>query len=172
MANTLHCHVRMLGVVPCTKGFGFAVLEDGRRLLDWGVARLYSKSSDEFLARVDSLVRRYDIGVLAFEEADCGRRGPRAKRLLGALAASADLPVVARNAVSLRAAMDIVKVSTRYDLAITVAGWFPELQQHLPASRKPWQSEDQRMSLFVAAFVAFLSTDRSSILGRQNVARP
>ncbi|MCU1295177.1 MAG: hypothetical protein JWP08_4027 [Bryobacterales bacterium] len=147
-------YVRVLGVVPCPKGFGFAVLENGQRLLDWGVARLYSQSDEEFLDRVESFARRYKITVIAFEATERTRRGVRAKRQLMALTECTRSLQSTRKAIAIDAAQKALNVTTRKDLANIVANWFPELHQHLPAVRKPWQSEDTRMSMFVAAFVA------------------
>jgi hypothetical protein len=42
---------------------------------------------------------------------------------------------------------------TKYEIAIAIANRFPELTPRLPRFRKPWMSEDYRMSIFDA--VAF-----------------
>jgi hypothetical protein len=44
--------------------------------------------------------------------------------------------------------------STKHEIAITIAKRFPELAPRVPRFRKPWMSEDYRMSIFDAAGLA------------------
>jgi hypothetical protein len=43
---------------------------------------------------------------------------------------------------------------TKYERAQAVVQRFPVLTQKLPPKRKPWESEDYRMSVFAAAALA------------------
>ena len=43
---------------------------------------------------------------------------------------------------------------TNYERAQTVVKRFPVLTRKLPPKRKPWESEDYRMSMFAAATLA------------------
>ncbi len=38
----------------------------------------------------------------------------------------------------------------KYGIAVALSDRFPELADRVPAKRKPWQSEDYRMSIFDA----------------------
>ena len=40
--------------------------------------------------------------------------------------------------------------SNKYEIAVAIANRFPELAPRLPRFRKPWMSEDYRMSIFDA----------------------
>ena len=44
--------------------------------------------------------------------------------------------------------------SNKYEIAIAIAKRFPELTTRLPRFRKPWMSEDYRMSIFDAVALA------------------
>ena len=44
--------------------------------------------------------------------------------------------------------------TTKQEIAIAIAERFPELAPRLPRSRKPWMSEDYRMSIFDAVALA------------------
>ena len=44
--------------------------------------------------------------------------------------------------------------SNKYEIAVAIAGRFPELAPRLPRFRKPWMSEDYRMSIFDAVALA------------------
>jgi hypothetical protein len=54
--------------------------------------------------------------------------------------------------------------SNKYEIAQAIAKRFPELQPRLPRFRKPWMSEDYRMSIFDA--VGFALTYFRTILRR------
>jgi hypothetical protein len=43
---------------------------------------------------------------------------------------------------------------TKWDLAEAIVSLFPEIAGKLPARRKPWQSEDDRIGLFMALAAA------------------
>ncbi|MEQ1854888.1 MAG: hypothetical protein ABL963_00360 [Longimicrobiales bacterium] len=149
-------YMRVLAVDPSTKGFGFAVLEGGKRLVDWGVARVWAQSDKEFLARVECLVERYRPAILVLEEVKGGRRSVRTIRRLGLVAEHAiqsglRLVQVPRSVV--RAGLERYG-STRHELATAIARRFPELEPLLPPPRKPWMSEDERMNVFDAVLLA------------------
>jgi hypothetical protein len=69
---------------------------------------------------------------------------------------------VAAEAKNYRARVQILKERptdraeklTKYDRAQAVVQRFPVLTRKLPPKRKPWESEDYRMSMFAAAAVA------------------
>jgi Holliday junction resolvasome RuvABC endonuclease subunit len=56
--------------------------------------------------------------------------------------------------------------SNKHEIATTIAGRFPELAPRLPRFRKPWMSEDYRMSIFdaVALGVTFFHVPTSGKL--------
>src|SRR5687767_8539743 len=71
--------IRVISLYPCHRGFGFAVLE-GIRLVDWGIAKLYSKNDEEFLARMEGMIDRYRPSHLALENNKHSRRGKGAQK--------------------------------------------------------------------------------------------
>jgi len=153
---------RILSIDPSRTGFGFVVLEDGWRLVDWGVARLWSPSDEEFLARLEAMIVRYEPVLLVVEDlADSRRRGRAARRieLAEAYAASHRIRIVAVTRRAVRATFEVG--ITKHEIAIALAVEFPELASRVPPPRKPWMSEDERMSLFDA-----LSFVHSAVLAK------
>lgn len=142
--------IRILAIDPSSAGFGFAVLEDPTRLVDWGVAEVWSKTPRAFLARVEAMFDRYAPTLIVLEEFDDKRRR-RAKRLIAS---------VVQYATTRR--IEVIRVSrgqvqkafggkrTKHEIAATIAGVFPELASRLPAKRKLWESERQQMNVFDA----------------------
>src|SRR5688572_9134689 len=87
MPRPLENNVRILAIDPSQRGFGFAVLEGSTRLIGWGSAVLYSKSTEELLVRVEALVDRYRPACIVIESIPAD---PRRARTLARLRAIAD----------------------------------------------------------------------------------
>ena len=152
-------YIRILSIDPCSKGFGFTVLETHPRLVDWGVARVWGSSKMEFLVRVDGLIERYRPHAVVLEELGAVRRSPRTRERLAATEAHVRHRELAVLLVS-RATAQLALVgdgSTKRAIALRLAEMFPELRPHLPPPRKPWMTEDERMSIFDAAALAVAS---------------
>lgn len=157
MWNHSRQYHRILAIDPSTKGFGFAVLEGNDRLVDWGVAGLWSKSDEEFLTRLEAMVDRYRPAIIAVEDTSSTRRGERAQRRIEAVVEYAELRDVHPILVSrseVRSSLDLPTDATKHEAAARIAELFPELGTLLPPERKPWQSEDERMNVFDAVALA------------------
>lgn len=145
-------HIRVISIYPCHRGFGFAVLE-GIRLVDWGIAKLYSKDDEEFLARMEGMIDRYRPSHLALEDNKNSRRGRRAQKRVNTAAAFATLrsiPTVLVARAELRSVVGLSERATNYALALRIAELFPELATHLPRKRRLWESEAERTNVFQA----------------------
>ncbi len=150
---------RVVAICPTSRGFGFAVFEDPKTLLDWGVAQIPPAEETRLLGRVRTLLDRYEPDVFVIESTDdphCRRRG----RVRGLLAAMRRL--VAQRRVScaqvrkadIRRAFARHGAATKHQVATVIAAQVPELARHLPPPRDIWQSESPRFSLFGAAALA------------------
>lgn len=152
--------VRVLGIDPTSKGFGFALLEGPKSLVDWGVARLRRASNVASLARVENLLGLYVPSLLVVEDclAPGARRCARVQDLLGDSVRLAEQLEIQTTRVSWSTVKSVLSVNTarvtKYHIASTLTRHFPELEPHLPPPRKPWMSEDERMSIFDAAAFA------------------
>src|SRR2546423_1511634 len=58
---------RILGVAPSTRGFGFAVLENGA-LIDWGIKSVTSEKNGQSLRKLENLVDHYRPGCIALSD--------------------------------------------------------------------------------------------------------
>lgn len=151
---------RILAVDPLPRGFAFAVIEEEPfRLLDWGVATTPRKEPLGMLAALDRLIRRYDPSVLVTED-------PQSARLLrrGSLAAfleataeivlAGSFPIATYSRRAIREAFAPAGARTKLEIARVIAERFPELRSRMPRSRRIWESEDARMSVFDAVSLA------------------
>lgn len=165
MTSQHHSHARILAIDPCTRGFGFAVLEGGTRLIDWGVARLYSKVDEEFLVRVDAIINRYKPTIIALEDVSGTHKSERMVKRINVLVGYARSCHIERTLVSggeIRSVLGLAPDAHKHDVAATVTRLFPELAATLPPHRKPWQTEDVRMNVFDATGIAIGSANIAS----------
>lgn len=146
---------RVLAIDPTNRGFGFVVLEGANRLVDWGSVQVRDKTLFTYLKRIDSLIEHHQISLVVAEDvaAKGSRRGKRVVRFITKvlkLATSRRIRVrlVSRNQI--RHAFHQLGTLTKYKIAVALIEQFPELQPMLPARRKCYESEDERISIFDA----------------------
>lgn len=144
---------RVLAIDPASKGIGFAVLEGPGRLVAWGVK--HANANEKCLQHASALSCQYQPDVLVVERTDVRdcRRRPRAIELIGDVLALARERELRARRVSRRVMLRSFGRSgfaTKRQVAVALSVRFPELNRYLPPERKPWMSEDERMSIFDA----------------------
>lgn len=157
---------RILAIHPTIKGFGFAVLEGPGELIDWGTKEGGHRTNSGSISKMYALIQRYHPDALVLEDrrSRAFRRSMRVTRLLAALTVLAEREKVTVQTYSrpqVREVFTGAGAQTKDDIARVIAGHFPELAPHLPPRRKPWMSQDTRMSIFDAvawALASYFST--------------
>jgi Holliday junction resolvasome RuvABC endonuclease subunit len=145
----------VLSIDPSTRGFGFAILEGPNRLIDWGVKETKSDKKRRTLKLIDDLIDRYQPNVIVVEDysAKGSRRCRRIKGLINdisKLASKRKIRVRSFSRAKVKQVFSESDASNKFEIAKTIAARFPELTPRLPRFRKPWMSEDYRMSIFDA----------------------
>lgn len=152
--------VRVLAIAPSSKGVGFAVIEEGEILADWGLKRVDGADNDLCLRHVGKLMSQYQPGVFVLEDywAKESKRSERIKKLGERFIALAKSRRLKTKLISRKRVFRFIlgdEAGTRYGLAETLAKRFPEeLSFRLPPKRRPWMSDDARMSIFQAVALA------------------
>jgi hypothetical protein len=156
---------RVLALDLHPRRFGYVVVEGPDRLLDWGVRSHRHKggSADALIRRLRSLLELWRPTALVVQRGSrtTPRPNPSDGRLLKRIATETK-----RYRAPLRIGPELSRSSTKYENARLAAEQFPVLIWNLPSKRKPWESEDYRMSMFTAAWLGrtYLSSeDKSSI---------
>lgn len=152
-----HKFARILAIDPSSKGFGFAVMESGGRLIDWGIKEVPGRRAKTFITKVDQLIAVYDPQWLAVEDYSGTARGERAQRLIEAMVAHARFADVRRSIISrdeIRSLLELPSDATKHAIAEAIATRRPGLKAILPKPRQPWTTEDERMNIFDAIGLA------------------
>ena len=151
---------RVLAIAPCAQGFGFAVLEGPKRLIDYGVKEVRGDKNSGCLKKVIALIRHYQPNVIVLED-PLGKGSQRCLRIqillreIVEVALSKNVESRSFSRSEIRKAFSKRGIFTKHQLASSIAKQFPELALRLPPVRKPWMSEDERMSIFDAVGMAF-----------------
>jgi len=148
-------HKLALAIDPTSRGFGYALFEGPQTPLDWGTTEIRSEQNENSLERVKKLIDFYHPEVLVLEDCseDSTRRCERIKALLGQIADHAKLqkiPVVKYSSSRIKEVFSFFDIHTKHQIAEKICEWLPELAPRIPPKRKPWMSEDRRMSIFDA----------------------
>ncbi len=159
--RTFGREIRVLAIDPATRGFGFAVLEGPKRLIDWGVKETKTDKKRRTLKLVGELIEWYRPGVIVLEDtsAQASRRCSRVTGLIddiAELALKGNVRVKRISKATVKEAFAECPTQTKYEIATAIGKRFPELASRVPPFRKLWMSEDYRMSIFDA--VAFAVT--------------
>lgn len=168
MHDTVPRQSRILGINPTSKGLGFIILEGRGSLIDWGVKTVRQDKNAGTVATIEKLIHRYHPTVIVVEDTAhrSSRRRGRIPALLNEVRLLADAYGIRFRAIpraSVHAAFAWSGKTTKYQIAVALVSQFPELSPRLPKPRRPWQSEDVRMSIFDSAALAVThaATDRS-----------
>ena len=74
---------RILAITPSTKGFGYAVLEGHKLLVDWGVRSVTGDKNAGSIEKVEEMIAHYNPQVMVLE--DTGIKGSRRSARIQAL---------------------------------------------------------------------------------------
>jgi Holliday junction resolvasome RuvABC endonuclease subunit len=150
--------IRVLAIDPSTRGFGFAVLEGPDQLIDWGVKETKKNKNAISLKLIEDLIDRYLPRVIVVEDY-AGKGSRRCRRVceliedISKVASKRQINVRSFSRAKVKQAFSESGAINKQEIATAIAKQFPELVPRLPRFRKPWMSEDYRMSIFDA--VAF-----------------
>ena len=150
---------RVLAIDPSKRGFGFAVLEGPHELIDWGIKEVRQEKNAKCLKQVSLLIERYcpDVVVIEdYQDKDC-RRNARIRELLKDIAALALSKKIGLRKIAqstLRRTFSQYSAHNKHQIAVEVGKRFSELAAYVPPPRKPWTTQDARMSIFDATSLA------------------
>src|ERR1019366_7028091 len=83
MNKSFHKYPRILAIAPSTRGFGYAVLEGHKQLVDWGVKSVEGNKNAGSIKKVEELIAHYNPQVMVLE--DTATKGSRRSSRIRAL---------------------------------------------------------------------------------------
>lgn len=148
-------HKLALAIDPTSRGIGYALFEGPQTPLDWGTTEIRSEKNENSLERVKKLINFYHPEVLVLE--DCSeestRRCERIRILLDQVeeySKSQKIPIAKYSSSRVQEVFSFFNARTKHQIAQKICELLPKLAPNVPPERKPWMSEDRRMSIFDA----------------------
>lgn len=168
MANKSRSPSCILGLAPCTRGVGFAVMSKLGVLLDWGVKRIRKESKNILsIHHMLTLIGRYNPCLVAVEDQRSTKRKSRIKTLLEEIAevvSEKGIKLQKVSRTSLRKKILGAETGTNHSIAERLAEIYPEeLRPRLPKKRRLWTAEAYQMDFFHAVALAFCAVKRSRV---------
>lgn len=149
---------RILAIEPSTRGFGYVVLEEPKRLVDWGLKEVKGEKNVRCLCQVRHLLKLYKPDIVAVENITRNsRRCKRVRELIQYIHQQGQRSHVTTKAVGefdFHKSYGLSECSTSYDIAKMLAKQFDEVADRLPPPRKPWDGLHQNMAIFGAIQLA------------------
>ena len=155
--SRVHRYALVLCLYLNTRGCSFVLFEASLAPYDWGAFEVRGEMKHRrSLQKIDKLINRYLPDVLVMQDMGPNgtRRAERLELLNGAiveLAARLQIPVFSYSRAEVYAAFQPYGLTNKPMLAELIAKHIPAFERRVPPPRKPWMSEDARMSLFDAA---------------------
>ncbi len=133
---------------------GYVVLDGTARLVDWDLTRFQSGAGH--VDRVRRLVSVFQPSVVVLRTIEKGswRVRPGLRKIIRSIARrlhSAGVPTAHIRDAKVKSTFRQCAAVTKEEIARLIADCFPELAWQLPPRRRPWQSQNRRMSIFDAA---------------------
>jgi len=150
---------RILAIAPTTRGFGFAVLEDGAILVNWGIRSAEGDKNKQSVAKVKQLITQYQPSLFVLQDMKTSFRRSRVRNLsqkLIGVAAANKVKVAFISLEQVRLGLLTDGRGTKDAVAEALVKKFPqELTPRLPKKRnRPWISEQYNMGIFDALALA------------------
>ncbi len=163
-------HYRLLAVALSSRGFGYAVLEGEKFLVEYGSTSVKGDKNRQCLDKAEKLIALYRPDALVLQNATAkgSHRAPRIKTLNHQAIEAARkyrLKVTLFSGKQLRSLLLCDPRGTKHEMAEMLAKLFPdELASRLPPKRRPWEGADARMDIFdaVGLAVAYRITEAGS----------
>lgn len=143
---------RVLGIVPYSRGFGFAVVEDGHRMIDYGVVQIRPWSRARVSAKLSAVLVASQPSLVALPEVTLSRGGRTSWATSEAVRLACSFHVRSQQFDGRSAFLGLTGGGAGLEQAIV--SLFPELEPRRPRRRRVWESEDERKHLFLAMSLA------------------
>lgn len=162
-----------LAIEPCSEGVGFAVVEAGEALVDWGIKPVTgeNKTAQSF-GKIEALITHYNPNLIILQDMS-PKDSWREERIHELQRAILKVTSIRGIEVAMVSRTQVNQLffrrdeGTKHDRATFLAKRFPEeLGARLPPKRRLWTSETYRMHIFEAIALAVAGCTRKKLARR------
>ncbi len=142
-----------LVLYPNTFGIGYVICEGPKEILDYGLKKVRPISHNKYLKKVKWLLDYCKPNLVIVSDYTNRHISNRQKRIVDSITAMAqteNLNLKSYSRVQIKEVFRSFQAKTKYDIAMTILGWYPELKSKAPHKRLPWMAEHYQMGVFDA----------------------
>lgn len=144
----------ILSLYPNAKGLGYVCADMPHKLIDYGMITIRPFGSRRVLDRIEKFLDFFQPKLLVVRncksESDSRRKARKVTEKIVALAKEKKLPVYEYTREQIRFVFEQFSATSKYEIAMKIIEWFPELKDRSPKIRKVWMDEDYNMGIFDA----------------------
>lgn len=145
----------ILAIYPNPRGFGYALVEMPKFIIDHGIVKPYPLSNGTLLKRAERIIDYYRPHVIILRSreslnADYSRRTRKLLDAIETLAGEKNISVYSYARENIKDVFALFGARTKHEIASHLVARFPEANLPIPKLRKPWQDEDYSMGMFDA----------------------
>lgn len=142
-----------LVLYPNTFGVGFVICEGPKEILDFGIKKVRPISHHKYMKKVKWLLDYCKPDIVLLLDYKARKISKRQKRIIDAivqLSHAQNLNLKTYSKSQIKQTFLSFKAKTKYDIAMVVLNWYPELKDKAPHKRLPWMAEHYQMGVFDA----------------------
>ena len=142
-----------LVLYPNTFGVGFVICEGPKEILDYGIKKVNSISHYKYMKKIKWLIEYCKPDIVLLLDYKARKLSKRQKNIIDAilqLGRSENLAIKAYSRAQIKQVFASFNVKTKYEIAMLILKWYPELKDKAPHKRLPWMAEHYQMGVFDA----------------------
>lgn len=148
----------ILSIYPNSRGFGFACLELGSRVIDTGLIEISPVDNEKCLARIKHFMDYFKPALVTLRDTNkLGKKGKRITKLTNAiteLAIERDLPTYYYSREQVKFCFEQFGANDKYEMSQKIIEWIEEMKPLAPKKKKFYETEDYHMGVFDALSLA------------------
>ena len=151
--------LRIVAAYPHRRGLSYVILDEDRKLRDFGRRWIPTDKHQATLAHLKLLLETKDVDVLVLEDErhfSCRRREPikRLLREMRRMARAKNIEVKLVFQLEVARTFEPNGTSNKHHRASLVSQLYPQLRDRRPPKRELWSAESECMGVFDAAGIA------------------
>ena len=142
-----------LVLYPNTFGVGFVICEGPKEILDYGIKKVNSMSHYKYMKKIKWLIAYCQPDIVLLLDYKARKVSKRQKDIIDAilqLGRAENLTIKAYSRSQIKQVFTSFNVKTKYEIAMLILKWYPELKDKAPHKRLPWMAEHYQMGVFDA----------------------